>query len=392
MKLWEKDYEVHKEIEKFTVGNDFILDKALVYYDCVASIAHAKMLNKIGILSQAELRKLVGCLREIISLDKLGKFPIKQSEEDCHTAIENFLTKKLGSVGKKIHTARSRNDQVLTAMRLYEKHELEEIMGLSKGLISSINNKIKASGKIEVPGYTHMQKAMPSSIAMWFSAYVEALKDDLEVLEEAYEVIDKSPLGSAAGFGVPVFNVDRQMTAKLLGFKYVQQAMYCQNSRGKFESLIVNAIVQLMMDLNKAASDLILFSMPEFGYFSLPKELCTGSSIMPQKKNPDVLEIVRARYSVVLGYDAQLKSLYGNLVSGYHRDMQLTKEPLMKSICTAKDCLKITTLVFDGLGINQDMCKKAMSLELYATEEAYKLVKKGMPFRDAYKEIGKKFF
>jgi len=390
-KLWKKDYNINKEIEKFTVGNDYLLDKKLVYYDCVASIAHAKMLKKIGVLNEAELKKLITGLNEIIKLDKAGKFTIKLEDEDCHTAIENYLTKKYGNAGKKIHTARSRNDQVLTALRLYEKEEIKNIIKLVEDLIFSINKKIKTHGTIQLPGYTHMQKAMPSSINMWFKPYIEALKDDLEVIDEAFEVIDKSPLGSGAGLGIPVFKIDRKMTAKLLNFDQVQETMYCQNSRGKFESLIVNALVQIMMDLNKIATDLITFSMKEFGYFEIPKKFCTGSSIMPQKKNPDVLELIRAKYSIIVGYDTQLKNLYANLISGYHRDAQLTKEPLMKSFDLVKDCLKIICLVFDGIKVNKKNCEKALTKELFATEEAYKLVKKGMPFRDAYKKVGKKF-
>ncbi len=391
VKLWKKDYDVDSEIEKFTVGNDFLLDQKLIYYDCIASIAHAKMLKKIGILNETELKKLIKGLYEIIELDKKEKFVIKLSDEDCHTAIENHLTKKLGDAGKKIHTARSRNDQILAAMRLYEKDELNGILSLIDDLISSVKNKINKYGSISLPGYTHMQKAMPTSIKNWFSAYTHALKDDKILIKDVIKIIDKNPLGSAAGFGVPVFAVDREITAKYLGFNQSIEINYAQNSRGKYESLIINSLVQVMMDLNKIATDLILFSMPEFGYFELPKEFCTGSSIMPQKKNPDVLELIRGRYSIILGYDTQLKNLYSNLISGYNRDMQLSKEPVMRSIDLTKDCLKIITLVFDGIGINKDNCKKAVTKELFAAEEAYKLVKKGVSFRDAYRKIGKKF-
>lgn len=391
MKTWDKGTKLNKQIEKFTVGNDYLLDKKLIYYDCIASIAHAKMLKKIGVLKESESKKLIEGLNEIIELDKKNKFKIKQSEEDCHTAIENYLIKKYGNIGKKIHTARSRNDQVLTAIRLYEKQELKEIMSMIDDLIIIIKNKINKDGKIKLPGYTHMQKAMPTDIKMWYSAYIESFKDDLELLDEAFEIIDKNPLGSAAGFGVPVFNIDKELTTKILEFDSTQKTMYCQNSRGKFESTIVNALVQVMMTINKITSDFILFSMQEFGYFELPKQLCTGSSIMPQKKNPDVLELLRAKYSVILGYDTQLKNLYSNLISGYNRDIQLTKEPLMKSIDLTKDCLSITMLLFKKIKVNKQNCKKAMTKELFATEQAYKLVKKGKSFRDAYKEIGKKY-
>lgn len=390
MKLWKKDYDVDKEIEKFTVGNDYLLDKKLVYFDCIASIAHAKMLKKIGILNNNELKKLIKGLNGIIELNKKNKFQIKQSDEDCHTAIENYLTKKYGNAGKKIHTGRSRNDQVLVALRLYEKEEINKIINLIDNLIISINKKIKLSENIKLPGYTHMQKAMPTSIKIWFGAYVDSLKDDKKILQSILDIIDQSPLGSAAGFGVPVFDLDKKMTAKLMNFKKVHEnTIYCQNSRGKFEAFIVDGLVQIMMDLNKIATDLIIFSMKEFGYFELPKEFCTGSTIMPQKKNPDVLEVLRAKYSMILGYDLQIKSLYSNLISGHNKDMQLTKEPLMKSIDLVKDSLKIASLIFNGIKVNKKNCEKALTPEIYATEEAYKLVKKGKPFREAYKKITK---
>jgi len=387
MKLWKKDVDVNKEIEKFTVGNDYKLDKELVYYDCIASIAHAKMLNKIGILTQDELDKLIQSLNDIIN----SGLEIKQEDEDCHTAIENYLTQKYGDIGKKIHTARSRNDQVLTAMRLYEKDKLKELLDLLDNVIKSIKDKENEYGTIKLPGYTHMQKAMPTTIKMWFNAYISSLEDDKISVKNALTIIDKSPLGNAAGFGTPIINLDNDMTAKELGFSKVQDTMYCQNSRGKYETLIVDTLMQIMMSLNKISTDLITFSMKEFGYFSLPEEFCTGSSIMPQKKNPDVLELVRAKYSVILGYNTQLKSIYSNLISGYNRDMQLTKEPTMKSLDITKECLKIINLVFNGLKINKESCEKALTKEIYATEETYKLVKQGIPFRDAYKEVAKRF-
>ncbi len=392
MKLWKKGHDVDSLIEKFTVGNDHILDAALVGYDCKASLAHAKMLAQIGVLNKNEISQLSEGLREIGRLASIGEFVIKQEDEDCHTAIENYLTEHFGEVGKKIHTGRSRNDQVLTALRLYEKEELSQIRDAAKALRDAISKRIKESGNIPLPGYTHMQKAMPSSVGMLFGAYQSALEDDLQMIDDALKIIDKSPLGSAAGYGVPALDIDRRLTARLLGFSgVIENPIYCQNSRGKFETLLIDCLCHILMDLNKMASDLILFSMAEFGFFSLPEELCTGSSIMPQKKNPDVLELVRAQYSIVIGYSVQVKSLYGGLISGYNRDMQLSKEPVMRSIDTAKLCLHVIELVFSKLRINKEACKKAMSQELYATEEAYKLVKKGMPFREAYRQIGKKF-
>ena len=390
MKLWKKGYDVDKAIECFTVGNDYLLDQRLVPFDCRASLAHARMLHKKGILAKGEFAKLEKGLAEIQGLHGKGKFPISRDDEDCHTAIENFLVKKCGEAGKKIHTGRSRNDQVLVALRLYEKHELNGIMDLIVGLRSAIEASAKKYGHIALPGYTHMQKAMPSSIAMLFAAYAEALKDDAALIAHILALIGKNPLGSGAGFGIPLLGIDRKMTANELGFSSVMETAYCQNSRGKYEALIADAMSQVMMDLNKVATDLITFSMGEFGFFSLPKELCTGSSIMPQKKNPDVLELLRAHYGMVVGQATQIKMVYANLMSGYNRDLQLTKEPLMKALDTAKHCLRISILLFEKLIVNKDACANALTSELYATEEAYKLVKKGVPFRDAYREVGKR--
>jgi argininosuccinate lyase len=392
MKLWEKGQKLNKEIEKFTVGNDYLLDKKLVKFDCEASIAHAKMLNKIKVLTAEETKKLVQGLKEIIELDNKNKFSILPEDEDCHTAIENYLVQKYGDIGKKIHTARSRNDQVLTAIRLYEKSNLKEVKELLAGLAKQYKAIIAKYGTIGMPGYTHMQKAMPTTVADWIGSFEYSNEDNLELLNFVLKLIDKSPLGSAAGFGVPVFKVDKKMTAKLMGFsKVMEPPAYAQLSRGKFESSILHALSQIMFDLNKLATDLMLFSMSEFGYMELPAELCTGSSIMPQKKNPDVLELVRAKYHVVIAEEFKIKSMIGNLMSGYNRDLQLTKEPLFNSIDVTKECVKMMTLVLSGLKINEAKCKKAMTAELFATEEAYKLVKQGKSFREAYSEISKKY-
>ncbi len=392
MKLWQKNYNLNKEVEKFTVGNDFLVDKALVKYDVQASIAHAAMLNKIKIINNNEFKKLKKTLLEISKLDVNGKFVIKQEDEDCHTTIENYLTKKLGNLGKKIHTARSRNDQVLTALRLYEKEELKEIKALLGQYKDSLLAAIKKHGKIKIPGYTHMQKAMPTDIGTWLGSFIASIEDNLKLLDAVYSIIDKSPLGSAAGFGVPYLKIDKKMTSALMGFqKPMDNPMYAQLSRGKYEATILYLLSQIMLDLNKLSTDLMLFSMQEFGFVSLPKELCTGSSIMPQKKNPDVLELIRAKYHVVLGEEFKVKSMISNLMSGYNRDLQLTKEPVINSVETAKSCIKMMILVVSKMKIDEKKCKEALTKELYATEEAYKLVKKGIPFREAYKKISRKF-
>lgn len=391
-KLWNKGYDLNKAVEKFTVGKDYILDKALVKYDCIASKAHAKMLTKIGVLTTEELNQLLTGLDEIIKLNDEGKFEIKLSDEDCHTAIEHYLVKNFGDAGKKIHTARSRNDQVLTAMRLFQKDELKVVNELILSLKDELENNIQKNGTISLPGYTHMQKAMPMSVKIWLGSFLEALKDNLKQVKSTYKLIDQSPLGSAAGFGVPVLELDKEMTAKEMGFSKVQEnPLYCQLSRGKFDAQIMHLLTQIMFDVNKLATDVLIFTMDEFSFMKIPNEFCSGSSIMPQKKNLDLLELLRAKYHVVLADEFKIKSLSGNLMSGYNRDMQLTKEPTMNSLDIVKQSLQMITLIVKGLEFNKEICEKAMTSELYATEEAYKLVKKGMPFRDAYKEVGKKF-
>jgi len=391
MKLWDKGQPLNELVENYTVGNDYILDNELVKYDCLASIAHAKMLSKIGIITGDESISLEKELKNIISLHAKGEFEIKKEHEDCHTAIEFFLTEKLGELGKKIHTARSRNDQVLTALRLYYKNELAVCKELIKELTSQQSKFVKKYGSIPLPGYTHMRKAMPSSIEMWTEAYNYSMQDNLGQIDSALSLIDQSPLGTAAGYGLPI-KIDRGFTAANLGFAKVQHnPIYTQNSRGKFEGVILSVINQVMYDLNKLASDLILFSMDEFGYFQLPVELTTGSSIMPQKKNPDVLELLRANYSVTLSMEFQIKQTIANLMSGYNRDIQTTKEPVMKSFRIAEQSLQIAALLFSELKVNEEKCKNAMSEDLYATEQVYKLVQEGLSFREAYKIVAKKF-
>ncbi len=390
MKLWNKGYKLNEFIEEFTVGNDYLLDKRLVFYDCIASKAHAKMLHKISILSESECVDLFKGLDEIIELDKKGSFEIRQSDEDCHTAIENYLTKHYGTVGKKIHTARSRNDQVLTALRLYEKDALQQIKVLVFSFIEAIDGCIKKYGSIEFPGYTHMQKAMPTDIATFLGCFSAAATDNLSLIDSIIHLIDQSPMGSGAGFGIPLLAVDRSFTASEMGFLHVMKnPIYCQMSRSKFEPSIVHILTQIMFDLNKLASDLILFSTQEFGFVSFPIELLTGSSIMPQKKNPDFLELVRAHYHIVISEEFKMKSLTANLISGYNRDIQLTKESLFTSFDITKQSLEIISLIIDRISFNENTIKKALSEELYATHKAYELVKKGMSFRDAYLTIAR---
>lgn len=388
MKLWKKGYTLDQRIERFTVGNDHVLDRELVEHDCAASAAHARMLAKIGILDADELASLEAGLSEILELSRNGEFVISAQDEDCHTAIENHLTERLGDVGKKIHTGRSRNDQVLTALRLYEKAGLAQLQELLEKYSDSLSSAATRFAGIGMPGYTHMQRAMPTTAGTWLGSFRDAAADDAKLLDCALEIIDQCPLGTAAGFGVPVLELDRDMTASELGFSRVMEnPMYAQLSRGKFEAMIISACTQILLGLNKLASDLTLFNTSEFAFVVLPDGICTGSSIMPQKKNPDVLELVRASLHVVLGEEVKVKSLISNLVSGYNRDLQLTKEPLFNAVGVTLSCLEVMCVVLDGMEIDEEACRAALTEELFATEKAYRLVKQGMPFREAYRVV-----
>ncbi len=392
MKLWTTQQRMDHDIELFTIGNDPILDKNLLSYDCLASMAHAKMLHKIGLLSNSELDSALKGLQEIIKLHSQNSFPILSGEEDCHSAIERYLTDNCGIVGKKIHLGRSRNDQVLTALRLYEKEEIQQIINLINKLNEHLTQRINADGHIALPGYTHMQRAMPTTIGVWLGCFLAANKDNINLLNSTSKIIDQSPLGSAAGFGVPILNIDRECTAKELNFSSVMEnPLYAQLSRGKFEALILNALTLILYDINKIATDLLLFSTAEFGYISLPLEMCTGSSIMPQKKNADVLELLRAKYHVVLAEEIKVKSIIGNLMSGYNRDLQLTKEPLFNSLSITKECLSIMGKIISNFTIDPPRCSKSLTPELFATEKVNTLVLNGIPFRDAYHQVAKEY-
>ncbi|HDQ45551.1 MAG TPA: argininosuccinate lyase [bacterium] len=391
MRLWQKKTETDDRILKYTVGDDPAWDSRLVPCDCRASRAHAETLCKAGILTRDETDRLNETLDEIAALAGAGKFEIPQEMEDCHTAIESFLTERLGDLGKKIHTGRSRNDQVLAALRLYYIGALDGIRERAGTVIRTLNTLSEKSGSIRLPGYTHTRKAMPSTVAMWAGAFAESMEDNLKLTDAVRGWIDQSPLGTGAGYGVPL-DLDRAFTAEKAGFSRVQQSpVYVQLSRGKFEWALLHALGQIMLDLNRLAGDLILFSMPAFGYFRLPGEFCTGSSIMPQKKNPDVLELLRAKYHIVLGYQTLLGSLASNLISGYHRDLQLTKKPVMESLDLTAESLEIIRLVLDKLEIDEEACLKDLTEELFATEKVYELVRQGMPFREAYRRVGEQY-
>ena len=387
-KLWFKNYELNELLEKFTVGNDYILDKNLLVSDCLCSIAHIQMLSSIGVLTKTEFKALKNALLEIIQLDKKGEFEIKRSDEDCHTAIEGYLTAKLGDAGKKVHTGRSRNDQVLTATRFYAKTRLLQILGTALDLVDSLTAFAQKYKDVPMPGRTHMQIAMPSSVGLWGAAFAEEILDDIAFLRAAYDLNNRCPLGSAASYGVPL-PLDRELTASLLGFAGIQNnVLYANNSRGKIESMIADALEQLTITFSKMAQDLIIFSMPEFGYFSLPASLCSGSSIMPQKKNPDGLELLRGKAASLSGYCTGMKNVVRSLPTGYNRDFQETKELFIKILDTADISTQVAKLTIDELKVNKDKLKAGFTPDIFATDEALRLVASGKSFRDAYKEVG----
>lgn len=391
MKLWDKGYKLDPVVEDFTVGNDFILDQRLVPYDCLGSIAHVNMLGKAGVLTEKEAAMLVNELNKIMELYNSGRFTIKKEQEDCHTAIEQYLTDKLGDTGRKIHTGRSRNDQVITALRLYCRDELNKFIVLMEKFIKSMSRFVKKYGKTGIPGYTHTRKAMPSSISMWGGLFIDSMKDNIVCIKNTINLINQSPSGSGAGYGIP-FEIDRIFLSRELGFKKVQKnPLYVQHSRCKFEAEVVHSLSQVMFDLNKFSEDVIFFSMPEIGFFELEGSICTGSSIMPHKKNPDVFELLRAHYHTIISYEFQIRTIAGNLPSGYNRDFQMTKEPLINGMTLAKKCLVTAVYVIDMIKVNKTNCKKALTGEIYAAKRVYELVGQGVPFRKAYKTVAERF-
>ncbi len=385
--LWNKGFDINREILEFTVGNDYELDQLMVKHDVYGSIAQAAMLKKIGILTTAEFRQVHKELKLIISLWQSRKFVVQLEDEDGHTTIENHLVKELGDLGKKIHTARSRNDQVVTMSRLYVKEKLLNVYGHSLTLAQHFLALAKHYRHVPMPGYTHMQRAMPTSGGVWFDQYAEAILDDLQLLKTAFQYNDMSPLGSAAGFGVNL-PIDRTYTAKLLGFKKVQNnTMYVAYTRGKVEAAILFALNQLMQTMAKFANDVLLFSMSEFGFVELPKEFCTGSSLMPQKRNGDVFELTRGKANIMLGYFISTVELQNVLLSGYNRDTQLTKDLMVKALHLYSNTVKVMSTVTAGITLNKTKCIAACSAEIFATDKALDLVKDGMPFRDAYRHV-----
>ena len=389
MKLWDKGFSTDKKIDHFTVGNDRELDLLLAKYDVIASKAHAKMLGKIGLLTQKETKELVDELDNIAARIKKGTFTIENSFEDMHSKIEYMLTLSLGDTGKKIHTARSRNDQVLVAMHLYLKDELTQIKAMTKALFSLLLQKAEEHKKVLLPGYTHLQIAMPSSFGLWFSAYAESLIDDLYFVEAAYKVVDQNPLGSAAGYGSS-FNIDRSFTTKEMGFETMKyNVVAAQMSRGKAEKAAAFGMANIAATLSKMAMDICLYMSQNFNFISFPDELTTGSSIMPHKKNPDVFELVRGKCNKLQSIPNQLTLVINNLPSGYHRDLQLVKEIIVPAIQDMKACIEIMTFSLKEVRVNTAILEDPKYDYLFSVDTLNELVQNGMPFRDAYKKMGK---
>lgn len=390
MKLWRQTCRPDETIERFLAGSDPVLDHRLVRHDCRASAAHAAMLRSIGVLSAEELQALERALVEIEKLEARGELEIGAGDEDCHTAIERYLTAACGDAGRKIHTGRSRNDQVLTALRLYEREALSGIEARVTAYRDALQRVVDVQGEIPLPGYTHMQRAMPTTAGVWAGSFAEAAADDLRMLAAVRELVDQSPLGTAAGFGVPGLAIDREATARRLEFsRLIANPLHAQLSRGRTEGAVLGVCTLILLGLNRLATDLILFATREFGFVKLAPEHVTGSSLMPQKRNPDVLELVRARYHEVLAHELAVKSIAANLMSGYNRDIQLTKEPLMKGLDVTADCLEVTTLVLDGLAFDRARCAAALTPEMFATERVHELVSQGVPFREAYGRVAR---
>jgi len=391
-KLWQKNNEeINAFVEEFETQGDLLMDSKLIPYDILGSIAHVKMLYKIGILTKKESNSLQVELSKILKLYQDGKFILKLGDEDIHTKIEDYLTQSLGEAGKKVHTFRSRNDQVLTAIRLFSKDYLNQIEEEVEKLISEFETFSGKNKFISMPGYTHMQKAMPSSMKLWSDSFKDSLKDDLKILKTAIELNDQSPLGSAAGYGLPI-NIDPAFTAKKLGFSKVQEnPIYCQNSRGKIDGIILASLVSVLQSINKFSSDVMLFTTSEFNYFIVSQFVTTGSSIMPQKKNVDLAELLRSKVHLVMGNYTQLISLSSNLISGYNRDIQDSKKPLFESLELTLNSIKVCQILLKNIKPNKKVLNQAMTEDLFSTEKALKMVMGGLSFRDAYQKVGKEY-
>ena len=387
-KLWEKSVQVNQEIERFTVGRDREMDLYLAKHDVLGSMAHITMLESIGLLQKEELAQLLAELKQIYALAERGEFVIEEGVEDVHSQVELMLTRKLGDVGKKIHSGRSRNDQVLLDLKLFTRAQIKEIAEETEELFHVLTAQSERYKDVLMPGYTHLQIAMPSSFGLWFGAYAESLVDDMLFLQAAFKMCNRNPLGSAAGYGSS-FPLDRAMTTRLLGFDSMNyNVVYAQMGRGKMERNVAFAMATLAGTLAKLAYDACLFNSQNFGFVKLPDECTTGSSIMPHKKNPDVFELTRAKCNKLQSLPQQIMMIANNLPSGYFRDLQIIKEVFLPAFQELKDCLRMTTYIMNRIRVNEHILDDDKYSPIFSVEEVNRLAREGMPFRDAYKKVG----
>jgi argininosuccinate lyase len=388
MKLWHKDKGSLRQVEEFTVGNDREMDLYLAAFDVLGSLAHVQMLQTIGLITKNELPRLQTELKKIYNEIEEGNFKLQEDVEDIHSQIELLLTQRLGDVGKRIHSARSRNDQVLLDIKLFLRYEIEQLVKSIRPFFDLLQTQSDKYQEYLLPGYTHLQLAMPSSFGLWFGAYAESLVDDVITLRAGYEVVNKNPLGSAAGYGSS-FPINRTMTTKLLGFDDLNyNVVYAQMGRGKAERIVASALANVADTLAKLSMDACLYLNQNFGFISFPAELTTGSSIMPHKKNPDVFELIRSHCNRIKALPNEIMLMTTNLPSGYHRDLQLIKEHLFPAFRTLKNCLEMAGLMLSSVEIKKDILADEKYKYLFSVEEVNRLVLQGMPFRDAYKKVG----
>ena len=387
-KLWEKNVQVDHEVDIFTVGKDREMDLYLAKYDVLGSMAHITMLESIGLLTKEELNVLLAELRNIYAVADRGEFIIEEGIEDVHSQVELMLTRRLGDMGKKIHSGRSRNDQVLLDLKLFTRSQIQELVELISGLFDVLISQSNRYKDVLLPGYTHLQVAMPSSFGLWFGAYAESLVDDLQLMQAAYRICNRNPLGSAAGYGSS-FPLNRQMTTDLLGFDSLDyNVVYAQMGRGKMERTVAFAMAGIAATLSKLAFDACMFNSQNFGFIKLPDQFTTGSSIMPHKKNPDVFELTRAKCNKLQGLPQQITLISNNLPSGYFRDLQIIKEVFLPAFDELKDCLRMVTHMMREVKVNEHILDDDKYSLLFSVEEVNRRVLAGMPFRDAYKQVG----
>ena len=388
MKLWEKTVQVYHDVEAYTVGRDREMDMYLAKYDVLGSLAHITMLQSIDLLTSDELKQLTAALREIYEEIEAGKFEIESGIEDVHSQVELMLTRRLGDVGKKIHSGRSRNDQVLVDLRLFIRSELESVVESVTTLFKALVSQSERYKHVLMPGYTHLQVAMPSSFGLWFGAYAESLVDDLTVLQAAYKVTNRNPLGSAAGYGSS-FPLNRTMTTRLLGFESLDyNVVYAQMGRGKTERIVAQAIANVAATIAKLAFDACMYNSQNFGFIKLSDEFTTGSSIMPHKKNPDVFELTRAKCNKLQALPYEITLITNNLPCGYFRDLQMIKESFLPAFADLKNILTMVTAMINQVKVNENILEDNRYDLMFSVEEVNRLAKEGLPFRDAYKKVG----